>query len=59
MGVATFKTTKQMPNEIKKELPNSDELGKLLRFILSASFSFSRLHLCFGILSSIVYDGNK
>jgi predicted nuclease of restriction endonuclease-like (RecB) superfamily len=30
MGVATFKTTKQMPNEIKKVLPDSDELGKLL-----------------------------
>ena len=31
MGVATFKTTKQMPNEIKKLLPDSDELGKLLQ----------------------------
>ncbi|MEO6548335.1 MAG: PDDEXK nuclease domain-containing protein [Ferruginibacter sp.] len=30
MGVATFKTTKQMPNEIKKVLPDSDALGKLL-----------------------------
>jgi len=30
MGVTKFKTTKQMPNEIKKVLPDSDELGKLL-----------------------------
>ncbi len=30
MSVAIFKTTKQMPNEIKKVLPDSDELGKLL-----------------------------
>jgi len=30
MGVATFKTTKQMPNEIKSVLPDSDELIKLL-----------------------------
>jgi predicted nuclease of restriction endonuclease-like (RecB) superfamily len=30
IGVATFKTTKQMPNEIKKVLPDSEELGKLL-----------------------------
>lgn len=29
MGVAIFKTTKQMPNEIKNVLPDSDELGKL------------------------------
>jgi predicted nuclease of restriction endonuclease-like (RecB) superfamily len=30
MGVATFKTTKLMPNEIKKVLPDSDDLAKLL-----------------------------
>ena len=30
MGVATFKTTKQMPNEIKSVLPDSDELRNLL-----------------------------
>jgi hypothetical protein len=30
MGVATFKTTKQMQNVIKKVLPDYNELGKLL-----------------------------
>jgi predicted nuclease of restriction endonuclease-like (RecB) superfamily len=30
MGVATFKTTKQMPNEIKRVMPDSEELRKFV-----------------------------
>ena len=30
MGVATFKTSKDMSNELRKALPNIDDLRKLL-----------------------------
>lgn len=30
MGVATFRTTEEMPNNLRKALPNIEELRKLL-----------------------------
>lgn len=30
MGVATFRTTKEIPNELKEILPNTEQLGKLI-----------------------------
>jgi len=30
MGVATFKTSKEIPNEIKGVLPDADELASLM-----------------------------